>query len=140
MSECHLAQVNIAHLKARFGDPEVAEFFENVPRVNALAESSPGFIWRYEGDYPDPMIAFNMSVWDSILHLSQFVYRSAHVNVLRRKDEWMTPIKSAHSALWWVKSGTLPTVEQGLEALAILDERGPTQAAFTFDTRFAEPQ
>lgn len=139
MTTFHLAQVNIAHLQYPFGDQRVAEFFENVPRINALAESSDGFIWRYEGDYPDPMVAFNMSVWASVEELSQFVYRSSHVEIFRRKGEWMKHIDTAYSALWWIEAGRLPSPEQGLEKLALLEEHGPSERAFTFKTRFEHP-
>jgi len=140
MHKYRIAQINIAHLNAPKGDELVAEFFENVPRINELAESSEGFIWRFDGDYPEPMVAFNMSVWESIELLSQFVYRSAHVGVLRRKEEWVKPIESAYSALWWIEKGHIPSVEEGLAKLTLLDELGDTSNSFTFANRFPPPE
>jgi hypothetical protein len=134
-----LAQVNIAQLIAPQGDPMVAGFFEQVPQVNKLAEASDGFVWRYEGDYPDPLIAFNMSVWSSLEDLRLFVYRSAHVHVLRRKQEWFTPMPSAHMALWWIDDNHLPTPDEGLAKLAMLNTNGPSINSFTFSNPF-KPQ
>lgn len=134
-----LAQVNIAKLVAPEGDPLVADFFEQVPQVNALAEASDGFIWRYEGDYPDPLIAFNMSVWKSLEDLRHFVYQSAHVHVLRRKQEWFSAMSSAHMALWWIDENHLPTTDDALAKLKSLDANGPSVDSFTFANPF-KPQ
>lgn len=131
-----LAQVNIAQLIAPYGDPRVAGFFEQVPQVNELAEASDGFVWRYEGDYPDPLIAFNMSVWKSLEDLRHFVYRSAHVHVLRRKQEWFSPMSSPHMALWWIDENHLPTPSEGLARLATLEANGPSVDSFTFANPF----
>lgn len=131
-----LAQVNIAQLVAPEGDPRVADFFNQVPQINALAEASDGYIWRYDGDYPEPLIAFNMSVWKSLEDLRLFVYRSAHVHVLRRKQEWFTPMSSAHMALWWIDENHLPTPKEGLAKLELLNTNGPTIDAFTFAQHF----
>lgn len=140
MNDYHLAQINIARLIAPEGDPLVADFFANVPRINQLAENSPGFIWRYQGDYPDPSIAFNLSVWESVESLSEFAYRSAHVEIFRRRDEWFKAINSNHMALWWVKKSHFPSVEEALAKLKLLDEHGPSELAFTFKIRFAMPR
>lgn len=131
-----LAQVNIAKLVAPHGDPRVAGFFNQVPRINELAEASDGFIWRYEGDYPDPLIAFNMSVWKSLEDLRHFVYRSAHVHVLRRKQEWFSPMSSAHMALWWIDENHRPTTDDALAKLESLDTNGPNVDSFTFANPF----
>ena len=135
----HIAQVNIAHLIAPQGDSRVQDFFDNVPPINELAENSEGFIWRYTDDYPDPLVAFNMSVWDSIESLTNYAYRSDHVKIFRRRDEWIKPSKKPHLALWWVVEGEMPTMQQGLDKLKLLDEKGPHQHAFTFANRFDPP-
>ena len=138
-SKFHLAQVNIAHLIAPQGDPRVQSFFDNVPRINALAESSMGFVWRYEGDYPDPLVAFNMSVWESMQALRDYVYRSDHVEIFRRKDEWMQTLHTPHLAMWWIPVGSIPTVQEGLDKLAHLEQHGASSEAFTFSDRFPAP-
>jgi len=139
MSDFFIAQVNIAQLIAPEGSAEVAEFFANVPRINELAEASPGYVWRYDGDYDDPLVAFNLSVWESIEHLSSFAYRSAHVEIFRRRHEWMRPINTAQLALWWVTPGTRPDAAEGMRRLALLNENGSSAEAFTFSEPFAKP-
>jgi hypothetical protein len=117
--------------------------------VNALAEASPGFIWRLTGDgnnatdikpFPDdPNMAINMSVWESIDALAAFVYRNMdHRGVMRRRREWFEE-RQVYMALWWVPAGTLPTIEDAKAKLALLEQLGPTQEAFTFRQPFAAP-
>jgi hypothetical protein len=64
----------------------------NLDRINALAESMPGFIWRLqteEGDatsirpFENENMLVNMSVWRDIKALNDYVYRSAHVELMR---------------------------------------------------------
>ena len=136
----HIAQVNIARLKAPPGDPVVAGFFDNLVRINTLAESSEGFVWRYKDDFgDDPLMVLNLSVWQNIEQLVAFVYRSGHVEMLRRKEEWMQSIVKAHAALWWIKAGQLPTPNLAMEKLALITKLGPSADAFTFSQRFDSP-
>ena len=46
----HLAEVNIGKFRYPTTDPRMAEFMDNLDRINALAERSPGFVWRLVGD------------------------------------------------------------------------------------------
>jgi hypothetical protein len=80
----------------------------------------------------------NMSVWETIDDLAAFVYRSGHVEVMRRRREWFerTPL---YMVLWWVPAGQLPTVDEAEERLAHLRRHGPTPFAFTFKVCFAAP-
>jgi Domain of unknown function (DUF3291) len=142
----HLAQINIGRLRAPIDDPLIAEFRDALQDVNALAERSPGFVWRLqteEGDatalHPtgDELVIPNMSVWESIEELADFVFRSAHTPFLRRRREWFERYGSAYVALWWVPARHIPTLEEGLERLAIIEEQGPTPDAFTFVRPFA---
>ena len=136
----HLAQVNIARLAHAPTDPKVADFVQGIDKMNALAESSPGFVWRREDAYEaDPMLLFNISVWQSIEDLMQFAYRTEHVKFIRRKHEWFTPIETAYLALWWTKENEQPTHQQCLDKLAYLDKHGPSDQAFTFSDRFPRP-
>ena len=116
--------------------------------VNALADESPGFVWRLQDDtgdatslqfFADPLIIINMSVWESIDALFAFAYKTPHVEYFRRRREWFDKFESMHLALWWVEPGTAPTPEEGLARLDHLNEHGPTPHAFTFKKRF-EPQ
>jgi hypothetical protein len=141
----HLAQVNIARMKFPLDDPRMAEFVARIPEINALAETSPGFIWRFQTDagnalythpYDDDRILFNMSVWESVEALKTYAYRSQHVEVFRKRQNWFDPLDQAGLALWWVPAGHLPGIDEAKKRLARLDQAGPTQFAFTFKRVF----
>ena len=52
MSNHELAQLNIGIIKGPMDSPVMADFAANLDRINALAEGSPGFIWRLKTDEP----------------------------------------------------------------------------------------
>lgn len=140
----HVAQVNIALAKAPIDSDLLSEFVALLEPINALADRAPGFVWRLQTDggnalavrgFDDDRMIVNLSVWESIDSLGDFVYRSAHTDVMRRRREWFDRI-GLHLALWWVPVGEVPTVAQAEQRLAYLREHGPTAYAFTFKTRF----
>ncbi|WP_336958836.1 DUF3291 domain-containing protein [Sphingobium aquiterrae] len=144
----HLAQINIGRLVAPQGDPRVAPFFEALDRINALAESAPGFVWRLKDEggnataiqvTPDPLLIPNMSLWTDAESLFDFVYRSAHMSVMARRRDSFERFEGVWQALWWVPANSVPTVNDGLSRLWLLDRFGPGQDAFTFKTRFPKP-
>ena len=45
----HLAELNIGKFKYPTTDPRMAEFMDNLDRVNALAERSPGLCLAPQG-------------------------------------------------------------------------------------------
>lgn len=144
----HLAQINIGRLVAPKGDPRVQPFFDALDRINALAESSPGFVWRLKDDAgnataitysPDPLLIPNMSVWTDADSLFAFVYRSAHTPEMARRREYFDRFEGAYQALWWIPAGTFPTINDGLSRLWLLDRFGPCPQAFTFKARFPAP-
>jgi heme-degrading monooxygenase HmoA len=143
--DVHLAQVNIARMKAPLDSPAMAGFVDRLDEINALADRSPGFVWRlqngsgnatYARPYSDDRIIVNLSVWESVEDLQAFVYRSAHAAVVRRRHEWFTKSDGAYTALWWVPKGHLPSIDEAKARLEHLDSRGPTPFAFTFKTTF----
>jgi len=135
-----LAQMNVALPLAALDSPVMAEFMANLDRVNALAEASPGFVWRLQDDAgnatslrpmgPDALV--NMSVWRDVESLSSFVHKSGHVEYLKRRKEWFQRVAEAYVVLWCVPVGHRPTVEEGIERLMRLRAEGPTPQAFTF--------
>ena len=148
MTRFHLAQINIGRLRAPVKDPMIAEFVANLDRINALADASPGFIWRLTGagnnatdiqpDANDPLMALNMSVWESPQALGAFVYRSDHQGIMRRRAEWFEKLE-LYMALWWVPVGYRPGVEEGWSKVETLRRLGPTAQAFTFRHIFPAP-
>jgi Domain of unknown function (DUF3291) len=148
MAPYSLAQVNVATLRAPLDGPELAGFVAQLEPINALADASPGFVWRLQtedGDatairpFDDERIMVNLSVWASLEDLRRFVYASRHLDVLRRRREWFHRMADPYLALWWVPARTIPTVAQAKERLEVLADRGPTPAAFTFRAPFPAP-
>ncbi len=132
---------------APIDSPQLADFVANLDRINALADESPGFIWRLqtpegnatEIDFFGTDHIVNMSVWDSMEALRQYVYHSAHIEILRRKHEWFHTMAEAHMVLWWIPAGHLPSVEEASQKLNSLRDRGPSSEAFTFKRAFPAP-
>lgn len=140
----HVAQVNIALAKAPIDSDLLSEFVALLDPINALADGTPGFVWRLQTEagsalavraFDNDRIIVNLSVWESIDQLAAFVYRSEHREVMRRRREWFDRL-GMHTALWWVPVGEVPTVREAELRLAYLREHGPTPYAFTFKTRF----
>jgi Domain of unknown function (DUF3291) len=141
----HVAQLNIARFKAPMDDPSLAGFVEQLDPINALADGWPGFVWRLQTEegnatsiraFDDDLMLVNMSVWESIDALAEFVYRSGHVDVMRRRREWAEHMKEAYMCLWWIPGGHIPAIEEAKERLEHLRRHGPTPTAFTFKRRF----
>jgi hypothetical protein len=145
MRENDLAQLNIGRLLAATDSPIVAEFMEALDEVNALAERSPGFVWRFQTEegnataerpFPDDTILVNFSTWESIETLSDYVYRTVHADYLRRRRQWFERLDEVGIVLWWVPAGHRPTAVEAIERLEYLKQHGPTPYAFTFRHRF----
>jgi heme-degrading monooxygenase HmoA len=144
----HLAQANIGRFRAPIDDPIMEGFRSQLDPINELADRSPGFVWRLQTEdgnavairpYEDERMAINMSVWESLDALQQFVYKSEHVAPLRDRKQWFEPIDGPILVLWWIPAGRIPTVADARERLRMLAERGPCADAFTFRTPFPPP-
>jgi uncharacterized protein DUF3291 len=79
----------------------------------------------------------NMSVWTWLEALRDFVYRSHHRDVMRRRREWFERLGDAYVVLWWVPTGHRPSVAEAQQRLLALRANGPTAGAFTFARPFA---
>ena len=122
---------------------------DNLDPINALADAAPGFVWRLQTDegnatairaFPDdPLMALNLSVWESIEALADFAYRSAHTAFLRRRGEWFERLGEVYLVLWWIPAGTIPTLDEAIARLDHLRTFGPSQEAFTFRQPFPHP-
>src|SRR4030095_6871973 len=125
MSQYELAQLNIAVMKEPLDSPRMADFVANLERINALAESSPGFVWRLptgEGGATAlrplrDQTLVNMSVWKDIASLNHYVYKTAHVEIMRRRKEWFDRMSEASIVLWWVPQGDRPSVGHASDGL-----------------------
>ncbi|MFY8352252.1 DUF3291 domain-containing protein [Pseudoalteromonas sp. SSM20] len=140
-----LAQLNIALAKYALDAPEIKDFVDNLDKVNALAENSEGFIWRLKDDsgdatniqaFENPNMLVNMSVWQNVDSLKNFMFRTHHRDFMRRKNEWFEKLNEDNYVLWWVEDGHIPSVEEGIARLSQLRSQGDTPSAFSFKTNF----
>ncbi|MGH1357517.1 MAG: DUF3291 domain-containing protein [Burkholderiaceae bacterium] len=144
----YLAQLNIAAMKAPLDSPLLSDFVASLDRINAMAEQAPGFVWRLQTDDGDatalrPLgeeILVNLSVWKSVQTLSDFVYRSGHVEIMKRRREWFERMDQAHVVLWWVARTHRPDIAEAAERLKQLHSNGPTPLAFGFRDSFPAPK
>ena len=148
-----LAQVNIGRLRAPIDSQTLAGFVAGLDPVNAAADAAPGFVWRlqteegnatavraFEWDAGDSAgVIMNMSVWESVESLAAFVYSAEHRAVLRRRREWFEQLTQAYTALWWIRSGTVPAVADAEDKIRYLRAHGPTPLAFTLRAAFPPP-
>jgi hypothetical protein len=147
MSQYQLAQLNIAIMKEPLESPGMADFVANLDRINALAEQSPGFVWRLQTDDGDATALrplgentlVNMSVWQDVASLSDYVHKSAHAEIMRRRREWFERMSQAYLVLWWVQKGHRPAISEATAKLDLLRKNGPAAEAFTFRRAFQPP-
>ena len=108
--------------------------------MNALAEASDGFVWRLQSEagdatsfsiYGESSYLVNMSVWDSLESLLQFVRSKGHMAIMKRRREWFEPPDQPNLVLWWVRDGHHPTIEEAAERLTHLREHGSSPHAFS---------
>jgi hypothetical protein len=142
-----IAQLNIAKLKEPIESPSMADFVGNLDRINTLAERSAGFVWRLKDEnesstgtytFGDDYVV-NMSVWENVDSLSNYAFKSDHVDIMRRRREWFHSMKVAYAVLWWVPAGHRPTVLEAKERLDYLRKHGATEYAFTFKQPYRPP-
>jgi hypothetical protein len=146
--EHHLAQINVGRLVAPIDDPRIAGFVAQLDPVNALADAADGFVWRLQSASGnatdvaysnDPLMIVNMSVWESVESLRDYVYKSRHLDVFRDRAQWFERMDRAHYCLWWIPAGHIPTVAEGRERLEHYQAHGATEFAFWFSQLFPAP-
>ena len=145
----HLAQLNIGRILFPMDTPEMSGFKDNLDRINALADSSEGFVWRLVGDgsndatslrpFDDDTLLVNMSVWQNLEDLKNYVYKSVHTDYLKRRAEWFEKMQDVIVVLWWVPKGHIPTVQEAKERLEHLRTNGSSEFAFSFREAFPAP-
>ncbi len=147
MPAYHLAQINIGRTLGKMDSEVMAEFAANLDPINALADGTPGFVWRLKSDagndatsihiYDDDYLLINMSVWESVDALREYTYKSAHTDFVRQRARWFEKLKEHIFTLWWIPAGHIPTAQEGKDKIAYLRDHGMTPLAFTFTQRFA---
>lgn len=142
----NIAQINIARMSASsLEDPVMKEFVENLDPINALAEESPGFVWRLKEDggnatsisfNGDNRIIVNMSVWKTLDDLRAFTYKGNHREIMAKRKLWFESMKF-YMALWYVPKFSFPSIEDARFRLQYLETNGPSPLAFTFAKQFS---
>jgi len=144
----HLAEINIARMLYSMEDPRFHGFVSRLDEINSLAEQSKGFVWRLKTDdgdamsiraFDDDQLIINMSVWESIDDLYQYSYYTAHAELFKQRKDWFEHMSKPMMALWWVKKGHQPSLEEAKEKLELIQAHGPTEGAFSFKERFDPP-
>lgn len=141
----HLAELNIGRLVAPVDDPRVADFMDNLDRINGLGKRMPGFVWMMEGSGApgsgntenniggDPLLVPNLTVWEDAASLEKFVWGTVHKQFYERRAEWFEVLDEMHFVMWWVPAGHRPTLEEALERLDHLRQNGASDHAFGWD-------
>ena len=140
----HLAQLNVGRLRYEVDDPRMADFVNNLARVNAIADRTEGFVWRlqdasgnatsYRPYGGDPRMAVNMSVWENVAALEAYVWQTVHKRFYGRREEWFERLAGPYFVMWWVPAGHIPTVEEAVERLEHLGQHGPSDYAFGWES------
>ena len=149
MTKYHLAQLNVGTARGATDSQVMAGFMAGIETVNALADAAPGFVWRLaDGDGPGatalrpcgPDLMVNMSVWQTMAALRDFVYRNGpHLDYMRRRREWFHRMTDHHLVLWWIPAGHIPSLSQALSRLELLRRDGPSPLAFSFREPYDPP-
>lgn len=138
----HLAELNVGRLLAPTDDPRVADFMDNIDRINGLGKRMPGFVWMMEGSGApgtgntencigdDPQFVSNLSVWEDADSLKRFVWGTLHKQFVDRRTEWFGVLGAAHLVMWWVPAGHRPTLDEGLARLDLMRRNGDSDDAF----------
>ena len=147
--KCQIAGINVARMKGvDINDPIMKQFVDNLERVNNLAENSEGFIWRLKDEnddatsfkpYNDEQVIINISVWDSIESLKDFVFKTFHSDFLKRRKEWFKSYGKIQVAMWWIQEGEIPTIEEAVDKLEYLQKNVPSEMVFDFKNIFPKP-
>ncbi|MGL4404995.1 MAG: DUF3291 domain-containing protein [Notoacmeibacter sp.] len=133
-----IAQLNFSVWKIDDTSDAAAPFNDNLARMNALAERSEGFIWRFKDEnnttgitvLGGPETILTLSVWQSAKHLEAFAFNTVHRKIYERKAEWFAKLQSHHLVMWNIEAGHLPTLDEAKERLDHLDKHGNTDFAF----------
>jgi len=138
----HLAELNIGRLVAPTDDPRVAEFMEALDKINGLGKRMPGFVWMMEGSGEpgtgntennigdDPQLVANLTVWEDVKSLEEFVWNTVHRQFYQRRAEWFELMREMDFVMWWVPVGYQPTLAEATARLDLLRQNGDSELAF----------
>ena len=157
--------MNYARLRAPLDHPSMTEFRLALDPINAIAKSTPGFVWSLDDSCNaaerdavpllrnDALLMPQLSLWKDVPSVQHFAYKSGHAMYLKRKREWFTAVEPPFAVCWWFSvdlsshfgdssnghPAVVPTLAEAFEKCQRLKEHGPTDVAFTFQTARVYP-
>lgn len=139
----YIAHVNIGYWRPEIGEHEYFRFSELGRSISLDAANNPHLKWQFGTQFyqdpnvmrvfNEPRMILNLSVWNSLEALQEFVYRKYHHQAISRKSEWFEPLTVASYVLWWVDENSMPTLEDAKYRLEYFNEHGANSEAFNFD-------
>ena len=117
----------------------MAESMNARDAVNAIAERSPGFVWRLKDESGnaigfkrdgDPREIYNLSVWERAQDLEFYIWKTVHWRFMNQRHKWFLPDSAPYFVLWWVLQGERLTLDGALIRLKHLRKQGPSAFAF----------
>jgi len=139
-------QFNVARARWDLDDPRMKPFFDAVPPVNALAERTPGFVWRLEDDSEmmatyfshEPRFTMTLSVWESVESLRHFTWNTLHKKLRLKTHDWFEKMDEAYLAIWPIADGHRPSPAEAIEKLTELRRTGPADRVLGTETLMLE--
>ena len=128
-----LAELNVGYAAYPLDDPRMSGFMDNLDTINALAERSPGFVWRMKSDSGnatdisvpgDTEMISNMSVWEDVASLGNYVFNTVHARFYKRKEEWFQAMTSHHFVMWMVEDNHTPDLAEAMDRMEYLQNTG----------------
>jgi hypothetical protein len=119
--------------------------------INAIAEATPGFVWRLKDDdgqsstyvtmpeIEDPLTIVNYSIWADLESLQHFVTLSGHGAYLRRRRDWFEPSDGQSTVCWWIAEGTIPDLSDAHRRLVNLNKNGPSESGWPLNKPIPAP-
>jgi len=144
----YIAQANFAQWNDEVSSDLMKDFTEQAFQIHQLAEKSNGFIWRFLDNEHQKLIdelfgiekvVFNMTVWESIEDLKEFTFKDVHCEAMKKRRQWFKKLPGTTLALWWVKYDCMPSVNEAKYKLDLINDKGSSSDAFSFNTQFKAP-
>ena len=134
-----IAQMNWGQMRYPLDDHRMKEFADHLDEIYCLAENTPGFIWRIDGEelatelidlgYNEKM-STTVSVWQTIQDLHKYTYESAHGKYLDRTREWYEKVEGPQLVIWDVEHDERPSFREAQHRLDHLKEHGSSDYAY----------
>jgi len=139
--------MNLAKMRASYDAAVFKDFKVWLNALHALAETHPGFVWRYKGEDDDaghilpypcaPEIMGNMSAWRDYDSLYEYTFTDGHLEIMKKKRKWFERMSTPYNVLYYGSEEDLLKPKEELLGvakvkLAHLKKHGDSSEAFGF--------